>query len=55
MVEEKFDILQRGIKFKRKPAKMGDRYVFTIPKSYIDNGLVRPDEEYIIYLAKTDD
>lgn len=52
MLDEDIDFLEKGIKFKRKPAKTGERYVFTIPQSYIDNGLIDPNEEYIIYLAK---
>ena len=55
MSDENIDFLEKGIKFRRKPAKMGgDRYVFTIPQSYIDNGLIDPNETYIIYLAKID-
>ena len=56
MSEKNIDFLTKGIKFKRKPAKMGgDRYVFTIPQAYIDNGLIDPNETYIIYLAKTEE
>jgi hypothetical protein len=53
MTEENIDFLEKGIKFTRKPAKMGERYVFNIPQNYINNGLIDPDETYIIYLAKT--
>ena len=49
------DFLEKAIHFKRKPAKMGKRYVFNIPKNYIDNGLIDPDETYVIYLAKTEE
>ena len=52
MSDENIDFLEKGIKFKRKPAKTGERYVFTIPQSYIENGLIDPKETYIIYLAK---
>ncbi len=52
MSDDDIDFLLKGVKFKRKPAKMGDRYVFTIPQNYIENGLIDPDETYIIYLAK---
>jgi len=55
MSKDKIDFLQKGIKFKRKPAKMGDRYVFTIPQTYIDNGLIDPNKIYMIYLAKTEE
>lgn len=54
MSDENIDFLEKGIKFKRKPAKTGERYVFTIPQSYIENGLIDPKETYIIYLAKID-
>lgn len=52
MVNENVDFYEKGIRFKRKPAKMGDRYVFTIPQNYIENGLIDPKETYIIFLAK---
>lgn len=56
MSSKDVDFLEKGIKFKRKPAKMGgERYVFTIPQTYIDNGLIDPRETYIIYLAKIQD
>ena len=55
MTEDDIDFLTKGIKFKRKPAKMGERYVFNIPQNYINNGLIDPDETYVIYLAKTDE
>lgn len=55
MSDENIDFLEKGIKFKRKPAKMGNRYVFNIPNNYIENGLIDPKETYIIYLAKTED
>ncbi len=52
MSEDDLEMLRKGIRFVRKPAKMGDRYVFNIPKTYIDNGFIDPDETYVIYLAK---
>lgn len=56
MSSKDIDFLEKGIKFKRKPAKMGgDRYVFTIPQNYIDNGLINPNDTYIVYLAKTNE
>ena len=55
MSDENIDFLEKGIKFKRKPAKMGERYVFTIPQSYIENGLIDPNETYMIYLAKIEE
>jgi len=55
MADNNIDFVQKGIRFKRKPASMGGRYVFTIPQNYINNGLIDPDETYVIYLAKTDE
>ena len=55
MSNEDIDFLERGVKFKRKPAKMGKRYVFNIPNNYIENGLIDPKETYMIYLAKIGD
>lgn len=52
MSDKKVDFLEKGITFKRKPAKMGDRYIFSIPSLYIENGLIDPDQTYIIYLAE---
>ena len=49
------DFLEKGISFRRKPAKMGKRYVFNIPNNYIENGLIDPKETYIIYLARIKD
>lgn len=37
------------VKFRAKPTKSGPRYYFNIPINYIRNGLIDPDEEYIIY------
>lgn len=54
MSNEDIDFLEKGIRFKRKPAKMGGRYVFTIPQNYIENGFIDPEETYMIYLAKTE-
>jgi len=45
--------LEQGIvKFMRKPAKMGEDFIFWIPRVYIKNGLVDPSVEYEIYLKK---
>lgn len=55
MSNKDIDFLEKGIKFKRKPAKMGKRYVFNIPNIYIENGLIDPNETYMIYLAKTEE
>lgn len=52
MSNDNIEFLKKGIKFRRKPAKMGDRYVFTIPQNYIENGLIDTDQEYIIFLAQ---
>ncbi|MFO7797862.1 MAG: hypothetical protein ACQERB_05680 [Promethearchaeati archaeon] len=52
MIDDGIDFLEKGITFKRKPAKMGDRYIFSIPTVYIENGLIDPDQTYRIYLAK---
>jgi len=45
--------LEKGVvKFMRKPAKMGEDYIFWIPRVYIKNGLVDPGVEYDVYLRK---
>jgi hypothetical protein len=45
--------LEQGIvKFTRKPAKMGEDFIFWIPRVYIKNGLVDPSIEYEIFLKK---
>jgi|SRR5271157_248811 len=41
------------IKFTRKPAKMGEDFIFWIPRVYIKNGLVDPNVEYEVYLKKS--
>lgn len=53
MNKDDFDLIEKGIRFIRKPAKMGKRYVFNIPKNYIESGLIDPDETYMIILAKS--
>src|SRR5271157_659882 len=40
------------VKFIRKPAKMGEDFIFWIPRVYIRNGLVDPSVEYEVYLKK---
>ncbi|MBN2150296.1 MAG: hypothetical protein JW839_02505 [Candidatus Lokiarchaeota archaeon] len=40
------------VMFTRKPAKMGDDYIFWIPRVYVRNGLVDTSVEYEIYLRK---
>lgn len=48
--------LEQGIvKFTRKPAKMGEDFIFWIPRVYLKNGLVDPSAEYEIYLKKKQD
>ena len=45
--------LEQGIvKFTRKPAKMGQDFIFWIPRVYIKNGLVDPHVEYEVFLKK---
>ncbi len=45
--------LEQGIvKFTRKPAKMGEDYIFWVPRVYIKNGIVDPKIEYEVYLKK---
>ena len=45
--------LEQGIvKFTRKPAKMGEDFIFWIPRVYIRNGLVDPNVEYEVYIKK---
>jgi hypothetical protein len=45
-------IEQGIIKFTRKPAKMGEDYIFWIPRVYLKNGLVDPRVEYEVYLKR---
>ncbi len=40
------------VMFKRKPAKMGEDYIFWIPRVYVRNGIVDTTCEYEIYLRK---
>jgi hypothetical protein len=45
--------LEQGVvKFTRKPAKMGQDYIFWVPRVYLKNGLVDPRVEYEVYLKK---
>jgi hypothetical protein len=45
--------LEKGyVMFKRKPAKMGEDYIFWIPRVYVRNRLVDPSSEYDIFLRK---
>ncbi len=45
--------LEQGIvKFTRKPAKMGQDFIFWVPRVYIKNGLVDPHVEYEVYIKK---
>ena len=45
--------LEHGVvKFARKPAKMGEDYIFWIPRVYVKNGLVDPSCEYEVFLRK---
>jgi len=45
--------LEQGIvKFTRKPAKMGEDFIFWIPRVYVRNGLVDPNVEYEVYIKK---
>ncbi|MEX2680394.1 MAG: hypothetical protein Q6373_002245 [Candidatus Sigynarchaeota archaeon] len=50
--ESELTIEKGVVKFMRKPAKMGDDYIFWIPRVYIKNGLVDPSVEYDVYLRK---
>jgi hypothetical protein len=45
-------LAQGVVKFARKPAKMGQDYIFWIPRVYIKNGLVDPHVEYEVHLKK---
>ena len=45
-------LAQGVVKFTRKPAKMGQDYIFWVPRVYIKNGLVDPKTEYEVYLKK---
>jgi len=40
------------VKFARKPAKMGEDYIFWIPRVYVKNGLVDTSCEYDVFLKK---
>jgi hypothetical protein len=51
-VESELTIEKGVVKFMRKPAKMGEDYIFWIPRVYIKNGLVDPGVEYEVYLKK---
>lgn len=45
--------LEKGVvKFQKKPAKMGQDYIFWIPRVYIKNGIVDPGVEYEVFLKK---
>lgn len=55
MEKEDINWLEKGISFIRSPAKTGDRYVFTIPKSYIRNKLIDPEKKYKIFLAEIEE
>ncbi len=45
--------LEQGyVKFTRKPAKMGEDYIFWVPRVYLKNGLVDPHVEYEVFLRK---
>ncbi len=45
-------LAQGIVKFTRKPAKMGEDYIFWVPRVYIKNGIVDPKIEYEVYLKK---
>jgi hypothetical protein len=47
-------IEQGVVKFTRKPAKMGDDFIFWIPRVYVKNGLVDPAVEYEVYFRKVE-
>ncbi|MEX2728978.1 MAG: hypothetical protein Q6353_017110, partial [Candidatus Sigynarchaeum springense] len=48
----RLDLEHGFVKFARKPAKMGEDYIFWIPRVYIKNDLVDPACEYEVYLKK---
>jgi hypothetical protein len=43
---------QGVVKFTRKPAKMGEDYIFWCPRVYVKNGLIVPGVEYEVFLKK---
>ncbi|MBN2150825.1 MAG: hypothetical protein JW839_05255 [Candidatus Lokiarchaeota archaeon] len=45
-------IEQGFVKFTRKPAKMGQDFIFWVPRVYVKNGLVDPKVEYDVFLRK---
>ena len=49
MDEKSKKIYKNIVSFQRKPAKMGERFVFNIPKIYVDNNLIDPNYEYKVY------
>jgi hypothetical protein len=49
-MEDKF--LHSLITFKKKPAKQGKDFMFWIPRTYITNGLIKPDRTYEIFLKE---
>ncbi|HME50880.1 MAG TPA: hypothetical protein VKM55_01560 [Candidatus Lokiarchaeia archaeon] len=46
---------RKFVRFSRKPAKMGQDYIISIPRLYIRNGIVDPNETYEIYMRKRQD
>jgi hypothetical protein len=54
MDEENSDIIKKAIKFKRKPAKTGKRYVINLPSIYMENGVINPEITYTIYMVSNE-
>jgi hypothetical protein len=47
-----FVMKTNALRFDRKPAKMGEDFIFWIPRVYIKNELIDPACEYHVYLVK---
>jgi len=49
---DEHEFITKVVSFVRKPAKLGHSYAFTIPKSYIDAGLIEINKKYEIFLKE---
>lgn len=48
-------LVKAVVSFVRKPAKMGKAFLFSIPKDYIEGGMIDPNKKYRIYLEELED
>lgn len=51
-IEARLTIENGYLHFDRTPAKMGEDFIFWVPRVYIHNGLVDPAYEYRVFLKK---